>query len=122
MNPRIIAKSKLEGFFGLPIGLRFLQREAGELPKWIEVSTVCLEGGHLEDPLGICEPEHGYETMVFLEDCSFFSVFTAHYETREQAEEGHRSAIEKLIDGELPLAIQLKYYYARDPAPLAAAE
>jgi hypothetical protein len=96
------------------MGIRFLSREVGDYPTWAEISTVCLEGGHLEDPLGWCEPEHGYETMVFLDGCWFFSVFTQKYKTRKQAAMGHDSIIGRLLSGTLPLAIPLGYYSARE--------
>lgn len=117
MNPRVVATTKVTGLFGLPMGIRFLQREIMDSPKSVLVSTVCLDGGNLEDPLGICEPENGYETMVFLDGCTFFSLFTAKYANRDDAAGGHRSVVERLLAKELPLAIPLGYYSARDQEP-----
>ena len=109
---RIINRTTVKGIFGLPIGIKFLSHEFGDYPKSVEVSTVCLEGAHLEDPLAICEPQHGYETMVFLEGCTFFSIFTAKYATHEEAANGHDAIVEKLTAGKLSLAIPLGYYRA----------
>lgn len=121
MNDRIVKRSFIRGFFMLPMGLNLYRREAGSGSEFIEVSTVCLENGHLEDPLGICEPEHGYETMVFLDGCSFFSLYTAKYKTRRQALAGHRSAIKQLLAEKLPLAIELNHYCAHEEVPETAA-
>lgn len=115
---RIVERTKVAGVFAIPLGIAFLNHERGDYPKWVEVSTVCLEGGHLEDPLHMCEPEHGYETMVFLEGCSFFSLFTAKYETRDEAADGHQSTVRRLLSGDLPLAIPLRYYNACDTETL----
>jgi hypothetical protein len=115
MNPtRDIGYTTIKGAFSLPIGVNFLQRESGALPKFVTISTVCLENGHLEDPLGICEPEHGYETMVFLEDCTFFALHTAKYKTRKAAKAGHETIVQKILSGELPLAIQIGHYHTWD--------
>lgn len=107
---RVVSSTTVKGAFALPLGIRFLGHEVCDHPKSVDVSTVCLEGGQLEDPLGILAPEHGYETMVFLEGCSFFSLFTAKYETREQAADGHKEVVAKLLSRELPLSIPLPYY------------
>lgn len=107
MHPRQVARTTLEGFFPIPIGIRFLDREVGisGWPKTVVVSTVQVDGGHLEDPLNICDPETGYETMTFLDGCSFFSVHTAKYETREAAAVGHIDIVRRLEAGTLPLSI-----------------
>ena len=96
------------GTFALPIGLALF--DSIDHIKSVTVSTVCLEGGHLRDPLGICSAEHGYETMVFLAGCKLFGVFTAKYSTESDARKGHRSVIRKLLHRTLPLAIDLLYY------------
>jgi len=113
MNARQVRLSEVSGTFGLPIGISALNRswEDGWAKK-VTVSTVCLEGAHAEDPLHICEPEHGYETMVFLEGIESFAVFTAHYRTRQEAVRGHASALRKLLTHNLPLAIPLTHYSA----------
>ncbi len=113
-NPRVVAETKVIGVFALPMGIRFLRREIMDSPKSVLVSTVCLEEGHLEDPLGICEPVHGYETMVFLDGCTLFSLFTEKYLNREDAARGHRSIVERLMTKELPLAIPICSYNAWD--------
>lgn len=117
INPRLVAQTKVTGLFGLPMGIRFLQRDIADSPKSVLVSTVLLEDAHLEDPLRMCEPEHGYQTMVFLDGCTFFSVFTEKYEGREEAARGHGSIVERLLTGELPLAIPIGYYNAWDQEP-----
>lgn len=109
---RIVKRTTVKGVFGLPIGIKFLNREVGDMPKSIEVSTVDLEGGHLEDPMGLCAPEHGFETMVFLDGCTFFSIFTATYATRRQARDGHKATVRKILNNKLPLAISIGYYRA----------
>lgn len=111
---RVVRKTIVEGVFGLPIGIKFLSREVGDHPRTVTVSTVCLDGGHLEDPLGICDAETGFETMVFLEGCTFFSLFTAKYRTRREAVLGHKAALKKLIAGTLPLAIPIGKYFAHE--------
>jgi len=120
-HPRVIEKTWVRGVFTVPIGIRLLSHEPGHQAKRILVSTVCLEGGHLEDPLRICSPEHGYETMVFLDGCSLFSVFTRKYETRAKAKRGHREVVEKLLAKEIPLSIPLGWYSAWDEEPADAA-
>lgn len=109
MSERIIKQTEVRGCFGLPIGISFLQRGPMEFPKSVTVSTVCLAGAHLEDPLRICSPETGYESMVFLDGCTFFSVFSRSYKTRGKAVAGHRSIVRRLRSGKLPLAISLNY-------------
>lgn len=94
------------------MGIRFLDREIGKHAKKVVVSTVLLEGAHLRDQLSICSPEHGYETMVFLDGCTFFSLFTAKYKTRTEASRGHASTVRKLRSGKLPLAITIGCYFA----------
>lgn len=118
-NPRIVASDSISGAFALPMGLSLFKKH--ERVSGVCVSTVCLEDGHLEGPPGWCAPEHGYETMVFLDGCSLFSVFTAKYETREEAELGHRSVITRLLAGDLPLAIALPVYFAWDAEPATPA-
>lgn len=101
-NPRVVRQSKVRGFFLPPIGVTVCGVPSGEAIGMLDVSTVCLENGHLEDPLRICEPEHGYETAVFMDGCSLFTLFTAHYDNRRQAIAGHRSVVRKIIAGKTP--------------------
>jgi hypothetical protein len=110
----IIKKTIVSGCFGLPLGIKFFDRKGIPAPKSVTVSTVCLNGVHMQDPLHICSPETGYETMVFLEDCTFFSLFTVKYDTRRKAVQGHKSTVRKLLARKLPLAIHLEHYYAWD--------
>jgi hypothetical protein len=115
-NPRVVKESIIRGTFFIPMGLRLFQRE--EHPRAIEVSTVCLEGGHLEAPIpGMLDAEHGYETMVFFAGCSFFGLFDQHYDTREEALRGHDAIVQKLLARELPLAIRIQHYVASDEVP-----
>lgn len=109
MNPRTVAVTEVAGFFGYPMGVTIFRREPGDYPRKVSVSTVCLEGGHLEDPLGWCEPESGYETMVFLDGSSFLPVYQQKFDSREAAAIGHQEVIAKLLDGSLPLALKLNY-------------
>lgn len=112
-NPRLVRFSKVRGVFTVPMGLNLFGRDPGHLIKAVEVSTVCLEGGHKEAPVaGMLDPEHGFETMVFFEECSFFGVYQEHYETRAQAVRGHKAVVKKLLSGKLPLTIKLGYYNA----------
>lgn len=88
---RIVQRDIITGLFVLPLGISFLSRRAEDDPvRKIEVSTVLLDNGHLEDPLGILEPETGYETLIFLGGCCFFSVYTEKYKTYEEAKAGHQ--------------------------------
>lgn len=120
-NPRIVATTKLAGMFPIPLGLRFLSREVGEWPKSVTVSTVNLEDGHLEDPTGSLDPEHGFETMVFLDGCSFFSVLTRSYKTRGEAEAGHAETVVQILAGEAKLSVQLPNYIAHEAVDAKAA-
>ena len=106
MGDRRIGEAKVVGCFGLPIGAEFLEKHQ---LQYVMVSTVCLEGMHLEDPLGICSEEHGYETMVFLEGSTLLSVFTEKYQTRGAAFRGHKSVVSRLMRGDLPLSIPINY-------------
>jgi hypothetical protein len=47
--------------------------------------------------------------MIFLDGCTFFSVFTAKYKTLQAAINGHRAIVHKILKGTLPLVIQLYY-------------
>jgi hypothetical protein len=112
-DPRVVKITLLGGFIGLPMGLALFDKRASEL-KILEVSTVNLEGGHLESPLlNMLEPEHGYETSVFIESCRFFSIFDQKYDTLEEAKEGHDKIVAKLNEGTLPLMIYIKQYSVR---------
>lgn len=110
MNPRIVKQTTVKGSFGFPVGIHFLQRESCSFARTVLVSTVLLDDAYLEDTLKICSPEHGYETMVFLDGCTFFSVFTEKYKNRRQALYGHRRVVKKLLLNKLPLAIPLAHY------------
>jgi hypothetical protein len=117
-HPRIVASNKVKGGFFLPLGLRLFDRPRAEPNPEVLVSTVLLDGAHLEDSLGIVDAETGYETMVFIEGCSFFSLYTQHYETRADAEAGHHSVLTRLRDKTLPLTIVMdNYYVANDGLP-----
>lgn len=114
-NPRQVKFSTIKGFFPIPMGLSLFRRELGDYPRVVKVSTVCLEGGHLEAPIrGMLDAEHGYETMVFFEGCSFFGVYQQHYEIRTEALRGHKAVVRKLLTGKLPLAIPLVHYVAHE--------
>ncbi|GAC1530502.1 MAG: hypothetical protein NVS2B16_37410 [Chloroflexota bacterium] len=106
---RIVKHTTLEGVFAFPIGVTFLNRTSA---KSVEISTVCLEGGHLEDPLGILEPEHGYETMVFPDGSRLLAVASRKYDTREKADEGHDEIVGQILEGKLPLAVPIQYFCA----------
>lgn len=86
------------------------QKPMDKKRHFVEVSTVCLKGAHLRDPIGVLSPEYGYETMVFLDGCTFFSLYTAKYKTQQQAARGHNAVVRKLHSHTLPLAIQITYY------------
>lgn len=114
MDSRTIATSTISGVFSYPLGITFMHREGVDYPRTVVVSTVCLEGAHLEDPLQIVQAESGFETLVFLDGITFFSVFTATYATRDEAQAGHACVVERLLKGELPLAIALRYHAHED--------
>lgn len=109
---RVIGHTTVCGTFGLPLGIQFLRHEQ-QLCSSVEISTVCLDGAYLSDPLGICDAETGYETMVFLEGCTFFSLFTQSYLDRDAASAGHADVLRRILAGTLPLAIPLTHYHAR---------
>lgn len=109
---RFRRESTVSGYFGLPVGIQFLSRDHGRFPDKVVISTVQLDGAFKEDPLKLCSPETGYETMVFLDGCTFFSIYTAKYATEVDANLGHDSVIERLMDGTLPLAIPVRHYHA----------
>lgn len=117
-NPRVLKVSTIRGMFPIPIGLQLFRREPGDHPRIVEVSTVCLEGGHLESPIrGMLDAEHGYETMVFFQGCSLFGIYQQHYDTRVEALRGHKTAVRKLLAGNLPLSIQLSHYVVHEEIP-----
>jgi hypothetical protein len=109
MKDRVVEQSVVKGCFGFPMGIRFLDREIGDYPEKVVVSTVDLEGAHSEDPLGICSPEHGFETAIFLDGCTLVSLFRKGYKTRREAVLGHKSVVRKLLSSKLPLAIEIRY-------------
>lgn len=108
MNPRTVAVTEITGGFSFPIGIKFL--DSIDHRRKVVVSTVCLDGGHLEDPLGWCSPETGFETMVFIDGCTFFSAYTAKYAARAEAKAGHRDIVKKIYSGELTLSIPMRYW------------
>lgn len=108
---RVIKTSVVTGKFAFPIGIKML--DTIEPRGTVTVSTVCLEEAHFEDPLDIVSVEHGYETMVFIDGCTLFSVFTESYQTKKEAEAGHDITVKRLYERTLPLAISL-YYFAWD--------
>lgn len=111
MDDRVVEQTTLRGFVMFPIGLRFLSREPGaDAVPSVLVSTVQLDDAHKEDPLGMVEPETGFETMVFPDGCRFFSLHTVHYKTRRSARQGHAKIVAALLDGSLPLTVRLGYY------------
>lgn len=99
-HPRLVASDIVSGRFRLPLGLRLFQREA-------------------QDPLGIVDPETGYETMVFFEGCSFFSLHTRHYETLDEAKEGHKHVMSAIRAKTLPMAIVIDNYWISETAEVA---
>lgn len=106
-HPRCVNADELNGCISFPIGLAFLDSITPR--KKLVVSTVALDGVHLEDPLGWCEPETGFETMVFVDGCTFFSVFTQRYKNREDAAAGHADILARLTAGTLQLAAPVRY-------------
>lgn len=110
MNDRIVAQTTIAGVFSFPIGFSFFGRKAGDYPKTVLISTVCLDGAHLEDPLAISEAETGYETMVFLAGyATGGSIYTKHYKTLDEASAGHNHIVEEIQAGKLTLAIPIDY-------------
>lgn len=120
-HPRQVAHTEVKGWFMLPMGVHIFQRPPDQHPEKVVVSTVCLDGGHLEDPLHWLEPEHGFETMVFLDGSSMLPVYVEHYETRAQAVRGHKSVLKRLRDKTLPLAFKLAHYYCNEDVETKAA-
>jgi len=112
MNDRQVRFTTIKGVFGVPVGLRLFDREPGHIVHAVEVSTVCLDGAHLEDPLHILDAEHGFETAVFFKGCSIFSIYEEHYETRTRAIRGHKRIVRQILSGKLKLSIQLRHYSA----------
>lgn len=118
-SDRQIAHDRVAGGFMLPPGLRLFDHPPHEPEPAVLVSTVMLDGGHLEDPLGIVEPETGFETMVFIEGCRFFSLYTEHYKTRAAAKRGHSRVLERLRAKTLPLSISVPNYWVQAEAEAA---
>lgn len=119
-HPRIVKVTEVSGTFGLPIGITFMDRPTFPMPHKVIVSTVLLDGAHNEDPLKICSLETGYETMVFLDGCTFFSLYTAKYNTRREALRGHGATVRGILKQKVPLAVPLGHYYAWEAKPEAA--
>lgn len=106
-NERIIKQTTIKGIFVFPIGWFYSEKRS---VKDILVSTVRLDGGHLEDPLGICETETGFETMVFLEGSAVGgTIYVRQYKTLAKAKKGHDAIVAGIMDGSLPLAVPLNY-------------
>ena len=111
MSDRIVKQTTIQGVFAYPIGWSFFGKAGcGQYPKDVLVSTVRLDGGHLEDPLGICEEESGFETAVFLSGSAVAgSLHTARYKTKRAASTGHDKIVAGIIAGSLPLTVTLSY-------------
>lgn len=111
MNDRVVKQTTIEGVFAYPLGFSFFGKAGcGEYPRDVLVSTVQLDGGHLEDPLAICEAETGYETMVFLGGSAMSgSLHTARYRTRTAAAKGHAKIVTQIMTKTLPLTVSLHY-------------
>lgn len=92
-----------------PMGVDVCDVAKGDSAKTVLVSTIRMDGAHLEDPLGICGPEYGYETMVFLNGSSLLSVYAQQYKTRQEAQRGHEAAVEQLMARVLPLSLPIHY-------------
>jgi hypothetical protein len=115
LHPRQIGWDRVEGGFYLPMGLRLFQNDPYEPRPALIVSTVRLDGAHLEAIRpGMIEPETGFETMVFFEECRFFDLYAEHYETREQAATGHADVVKRLREKSLPLTIKITNFWILD--------
>lgn len=111
MHPRQIARSTVRCILMLPMGLKLFSNESTHQYKMLDVSTVCLSGGHLESPIaGMLDAETGFETMVFLKETSFFGLYKQYYKTRAESVRGHKATIKKLLAGKLPLSIIVDNY------------
>jgi hypothetical protein len=109
MDERIVKVTTIKGIFSYPMGFNFYGRKIGDHPKNVLVSTVQLDGGHLEDALGICEAESGFETAVFLAGYTSTSIYSRHYHSKRAAKVGHDSVVESILSGKLTLAIPVQY-------------
>jgi hypothetical protein len=107
MKDSQIGWDKIDGGFHLPIGVSFLDKYQ---LSFAVVSTVCLDGAHLRDPLQICEPETGFETMVFLNGSTLMSVYTRRYATIQEAQRGHNETVSGLRDKSIMLSIPINYW------------
>lgn len=112
MNDRIVKQTTVNGGFSYPIGFSFFDWTLSNRPKTVLVSTVQLDGAHLESEIpGILGPETGFETAVFLAGYMLAgTIYQEHYKTRRQANAGHERVIAALMDRTLKLAIPIGYF------------
>jgi hypothetical protein len=121
-HQRQIGWDRLEGGFMLPMGLRLFEHTPYEPEPAVIVSTVRLDGAHLESSIpGMVDAETGYETMVFFEATSFFGIYEQHYKSKRAAIAGHASVVRRLKEKTLPLAIKVNNYWVRNTDEAIAA-